>query len=998
MIKFSSYFKEDQLRFLQYLFFAVLLQSAFSQDPLRVRSLSTLDGLSQNSVTQILEDQDGYIWLGTQDGLNRYNGYNFRVFRPDPDDPFSLGDNFIIQMILGPDGRLWLSTREGLSVYEKGTDRFYKIITSPENPFRSFYQMQQLDGRIYLSYYSDRSSIWSVDIHQKFEKPYTLLDTVGRLEHIPIEQPLTFMETSDGASYFFGLSEGIRLPEGQKFSIPDSLVFSFSSETWQSMDIGGNQVLVAHPKKLLSVHTDLSPKIEVVHDSIGVYSFLGFESGFALATNQGLKFLNPRTRSITDLEVEGQNFQTSIIHHLFRDSFGQMWIGTANQGVFIHQPLSRAFNYLNETSSEKQLVTWDATRIGETWYLGTDNGLWVFQNGQLVHHMLSDKKITASVSDDTHNLWIGTQKGELYLLSSDSRSVQKVYKPGSMPITSLLPTDTGLYVASQGGLSLFTGGSFTKIESQVIKHPGYYLFELYEDNSGVVWIGSANGCHYIKRSGQISSIPYKKGSPKSMNFNFVSGFAEDKTGIMWVATYGGGLSRLNPDSTFTHFTEKDGLSNNVIHAICADDQGFLWLTSNGGLTRFDPVSQESVNFTTMDGLKSHNFAVSAIVKSDSMIAIGSTNGLLLFSPSNIHPLRSPPRILWEDIRINYNPIPVSQQVNSLHEVRLNPGDKVISVELSGIKLDHPTDVQYTHQLEGFSAAWVPLPQGSRIISYSSLPYGTYQLRVRASSKNHHFPPSERVLTIHVATPFWFNWWFIALVQVLIVLLIVGAVFYFSRRTLKRRLRELETEAKIQAERHRISQDLHDSVGTHFAYIISKLDYLFLSWGKDEVIQDKKSYLHSLSDFARSGMRLLRETIWALDASHVSSLSLKSKIGDYLKFCLTDSNLRYTFVFSSTQENILSPDALHCFRIIQEAVSNSLRHACAKNLSVSVSIHSTGFEIVIQDDGKGFDPDVTKTGETYGMKSMKKRCEELGASLEIKCVAGTTIRVVKESPK
>lgn len=985
------------MRFLQYLLFTSLLTSAFSQDPLRVRSLSTLDGLSQNSITQILEDEDGYIWLSTQDGLNRYNGYDFRSFRPDPDDPFSLGDNFVIQMILGPDGRLWLNTREGISVYDKVTGRFYKIVKPPQNPVRQFYQMQKVGDRIYVIDYYDNFKIQSIPVAQAFSNPYTVIDSIANQESPNIESPLVLFETYNDF-WILGLNEGLRVSDGARFPIPDSTFFYTSAETWDHEQISEDQVLISHPNKLILLHTD-RPWIEVLSDSIGVFSFQPFGRSVIIGTNQGLKLFDPITHRLSEVTIEGQSFETSIIHHLFQDSFGQLWIGTANQGAFIHQPNTREFIYLkNNALSDQQLVVWDALKIQNTWYLGTDVGLMVFEENTYNRTLLEGRKILSLAFASSKTLYAGAQNGDLFELDLPGMSLRKVSETTHSPVTSLLINDQGLMIGTHKGLGTFRNGYFQLVDSDRVLHPQTYIFELFVDKGGRLWVATAAGVYYRSKKGEIISIPYKKGDPRSMNFNFVSGFAEDVNGALWMATYGGGVSRMNEDSTFTHFTEKDGLPNNVIHAICSDDQGFLWLTSNGGLTRFDPLSYETLTFTTLEGLKSNNFAISAITKADSTVAVGTTNGLLLFSPNKVRPLSSPPRILWEDIRINYRPMQVGQPVNSLHEVRLNPGDKVISLELSGIKLDHPSDVQYAHQLEGFSPTWVPLSQGSRIISYSSLPYGTYQLHVRASSQNRHFAPIERVLTIKVVTPFWFTWWFIALTQVLIVALVIGAVFYFSRRNLKRRLRELETEARIQAERHRISQDLHDSVGTHFAYIISKLDYLFLSWGKEDVIQDKKSYLQSLSDFARSGMRLLRETIWALDAPHVSSLSLKSKIGDYLKFCLTDSSLQYTFDFTSSQESLLSSEALHCFRIIQEAVSNSLKHACAKTLSVTVRIFPAGFEVVIADDGKGFSQKAAKVEETYGLKSMKKRCEELGASLEIESGNGTKIRVLKESPK
>jgi signal transduction histidine kinase len=322
---------------------------------------------------------------------------------------------------------------------------------------------------------------------------------------------------------------------------------------------------------------------------------------------------------------------------------------------------------------------------------------------------------------------------------------------------------------------------------------------------------------------------------------------------------------------------------------------------------------------------------------------------------------------------------------------------VLSIGFAALNINQPEDVYYQYRLHGFDDQWVTALPAQRTLVYSSLPNGEYTLEISAVSKNNLFERSSIQLPIVVLPAFWERPIFIATYILLFMVFVSGIVYYLSRRKLKARVRELETRERIQAERERISRDLHDSVGTHFAQIISKLDYLYLGWNRKE-ISDKQGYLGQVGEFARSGIRMLRETIWALDKSEVEVPSLRSKINEYLKLCFDHGQVKYDLDFWATPTKVNSTLALNCFRIIQERISNSLNHSGATSIKIVFHVFAEGnFRLTIEDNGHGFDIDTGKSNDGhYGLSNMEGRAKELGANFSIlSTISGTVISIIKE---
>ncbi|MEQ8474260.1 MAG: two-component regulator propeller domain-containing protein [Marinoscillum sp.] len=962
-----------------------LAMIAVGQKVMNLKSLTTTDGLSQNSVNQILQGSDGYIWLATQDGLNRFNGYEFEVFRPDPEDSFSVSDNFIIQMFEDSLGRIWISTRSGINVFDVKQNRFHKLVDERPDSYPQKYFLRRYHGFIY----------WleaSLDSPTICRLPETFL--LNQANHSVTKEVEEVQILPKG--FYFYFQNG-----GELYALGENAIYQVNSEKihqstcsaggdiqyWDYLQLSDSTYMLPG-----SSHLQLFDPVSLSVKNIGNVGAVSFEKtrdGNLVGTNDGLYLFQSGNNEIQPVTTLPHRLTNTTVHDIFTDTFGQIWLGTANKGVFIYDPKWEAF----ELGYSEGEIVWGVAERSDFLYVATQNGLYEYRKDQknVTNKYFLKEKITAVFVDSTGALWVGTSDGEVLKQIGRETAIASVFDFGinQSAVSDFIEDKSGnIWVGAHGGLyKVNPDGHARKLSSETDEY--FYVMDLYEDDSGNVWVGTNQGLSYFTPSERLVQIPYVKGDPKSINFYFASAIQQDDQGNIWVGTYGGGISRLNPDSTFTHFTEKEGLSNNVIHAMVSDDMGGLWFVSNGGLTYFDTDALIIKNYDQNNGIGVQDFALSGGHKfADGKIGFGSINGLLTFYADSVLKLIASPDLKWEGLSVNYKPI-IAKSLDSAQRIDLYYEDRVFSLNLAALKFDDPSDVSYQYKLDGFNLDWVDLDPNARLISYSSLPFDHYELLVKASSKKNLFDPVLRSLTIVVHPPYWLTWWFISITVVMALGAGAGLVYYLSRRKLKLRLAELETRERVQRERERISRDLHDSVGTHFAYIISRLDFLYLGWDQDHV-PDKKDYLNKLSDFARSGMKMLRETIWALSEEQLDANSLKLKIDDYLKLCFANLRTNYSFKFDVSSDKVKAALALNTFRIIQETVSNALKHADAKNIAISFHLDAQKLRLEISDDGKGFNVgEAQKMEDHYGLENLEKRANELAAQIQVQSGPGGT---------
>lgn len=959
-----------------FLIFTIFYSSVlYAQNTLKVKQYTTAEGLSQNSINDILEDQAGYIWLASQDGLNRFNGKYFTHFRHNKSDSFSISDNFITRLILDDSGRIWMCTRNFINVYNTKTGRFHKLKIMNENSLS--FQIIKSGAYFYLQLtIGTVIEIFRINQSEKFTDAYIDIEKIGqRVNKVNPKKTFSIIPISQDSLWF--LSEDLSFLYPSYTDANWDYYFSQDNQTTGLLQWNDTATLVSDLNNIISINPT-NKHITVLQSNKGTYDFIPYaDDSIWIATNTGLYASSFSNFNVQPIDFEGYNLKNVIFHSLFKDSFGQYWFGTANHGVFVYHAQNQQFQYLSVDAIDHPFVRDVLNEKGNFW-MATDLGLFVRYKTGIINKYFQGKKLTGIYLQD-QTIYTGTNDGMIYLINHNNLTIDSIYLGKSAEITDFISYNNKIYITSYIGLFQWNP-ELKSIQQISVEFENFtsYFFTGYVDRNNQLWLGHSDGCSQLA-NGIWKHYRYADDTNKSPNFNFVSDFAEDQNGGLWMATYGGGLSKLNTDNTFNHFSRENGLINDVVYSMVADQLGQFWLTTNAGITRFDPISLKAVNFDLNTGLKNYNFGISNMVfTSQNTILLGTSDGVVQFDPLNLKPFSIPPRMYWSEIMVNFE---AEELYNT--PLILNSNRDILSVRFDGLKFDLINDVHYSYKLETESV-WIPLPDQLDRIIYNSIPFGNHQLMVRASSKGGHFEDNILTLDVKVLPPMWQRWYFILLASLMLLLLIAVITFYFSRVRIKKKLAELEMKEKVREERERISRDLHDSVGTHFAYIISKLDYLNLTWGQ-EILADKKDYLSKLTEFSRNGMRMLRETIWVLEQEEVDATGFKRKIEDHLTQCLSHHSIEHHFHFASLFPKINSRTAHHVFRIVQEAISNSIRHANPTTINVDLTFDSsTTVQLSIEDNGTGFDVAASQVanGENYGIKNMMTRASEISALLTI----------------
>ncbi|MEM7298468.1 MAG: ATP-binding protein, partial [Bacteroidota bacterium] len=500
----------------------------------------------------------------------------------------------------------------------------------------------------------------------------------------------------------------------------------------------------------------------------------------------------------------------------------------------------------------------------------------------------------------------------------------------------------------------------------------------FESQDGTVWLGSNFGFQSI-RNEEISLYEYDQENLKSgPAFNFISGFFEDKWGRIWIATFGGGVSCLDREkNTFFHLNKADGLSNNICSAIEGNDR-HVFVSSNGGISRIDIESLEIVNYTISDGLTSNEFAIASSYKHNNDFLFGNVNGLVAFKADDLIDsiYNSAPTIT--NFIANYTSAPYARIQKTLD---VYPSDKIFSLEFSTMAMKELDQLVYQYKMDGFNDSWVSTDPSNRRATYI-LPPGEYVFNVKAINKQ--IETETRALRVVVHPAYYQTWWFFTLVGLAAITLVVLLSRYYSHQQLKEKLRKLEVQQKIQSERERISRDLHDNVGSQITYIATSINNLSHNENTEQ--------LKDLGDFTRDTMRQLRETIWVINHDEVTLDELRTKVVDFLSEILRPhAEMTHQVIFPDTDQKLNPTRAINIFRIIQEAVNNSIKHANAQKLTITLELNDNP-RLIIKDDGDGFDGK-DKNGH-FGLLNMRQRAQELGGIFEVESQGndGTTITV------
>ena len=691
------------------LFFSVMAPMAHaSVSTVRFDRLSIEDGLSIDSIRCILQDQKGFLWIGTGNGLNRYDGYEFKVFRHDPQDPQSISESQITALHEDSNGVLWIGTKGGgLNRYNVKTGRFDHFRHHPSDP-------HSLSNDIVRSIHEDNQGIlWfgtsdGLNRYDKDKQQFVRYQTAATNPSHVGHDITAITEDQQGVLWLGTFADGLRrfdaknqrfVPYRQQTSDPYSLSHNSISTLnrdkngtlWIGTQGGGlNQYDSSSDRFIHLLHqpdhaNSLSNNnVLSVHEDVQGRLWVGTSNGLNRYDSQTGRFTH-FNHSPSDLKSLSNDYITA----LYLDATNVLWIGTDGGGVNKYQSKRESFGHFNHQPANPDSLSHNTVLAiykdsKETLWVGTRLGLnrYDADNQRFVHfkhdpddaNSLSHNSVRVIYEDNQGTLWVGTDNG---LNRFDANTGQfthfrhQAYYRQSLTddrITAIYQDNQGiLWIGTRGGLNQYDpiSGQFTRFKHQgaVADSLSYdRVTTIFQDSQHRLWVGTSGGLNrYQPETKGFVHYRHKRENPDSLSHDMVTSIFEDSKGIIWVGTYGG-LNRFEPQrEAFVHYRGEQGLIDDSVYGILEDEMGLFWLSTDQGISQFDPTTETFKNHSVKEGLQSSEYNLGAYFKSaDSEMFFGGMNGFNRFFAKNIHDNRREPNVVLTNFLLFNEVVPVAE--------------------------------------------------------------------------------------------------------------------------------------------------------------------------------------------------------------------------------------------------------------------------------------------------------------------------------------------------
>lgn len=678
---------------------------------LRFEHLSLEQGLPQISATSVIQDQQGFLWIGTRDGLARYDGYRFKVFKHNADDPYSLSSNEIWAIFEDNQGMLWVGTwGGGLNRFNPNTEQFTHYRSDDSNPHSLnndtvFAITQDRLGMIWLgtrggglNRFDPKTEQFS---HYRSDdsNPHSLSeDTVTAITQD--QQGMLWVGTYGGLNRFNPKTERFtryRSDANNPNSLSNDKIRIITQDRQGTLWVGTNGGLNRfNPKTEQFTHYrfDADNSHSLSNDTVLAIT-QDRQGELWVGTWSGLNRFNPKTEQFTRYRFDANNpnsLSDDTVGAIIQDRHGTLWLGTHGGGLNRFNPKTEKFGHYRFDASNPNGLNDDNVRAitqgrhGDLW-MGTWSGGLNRLNPktqQFSHYQfdandpnsLSDGIVLATTEDRQGILWVGTYGGGLNRFDPNTGQFTRYHAAPNSSNSLSHNTVWAITEDSQGTLWLGTWGGLNRFDPKTNQFTHYRanpdnpnslsddtIVAITEDSQGMLWVGTYTGLNrFNPKTGQFTHYRYDPNNPNSLSNNDTWAITEDSQGTLWVGTTNG-LNRMDPQTgQFKRFTEKQGLPNNIIHRIEEDNDGFLWLSTGKGLSRFNPVTERFKNFDASDGLQSNEFNSGASFKGNSgELFFGGVKGFNRFFPDEITEDDQMPVVVFTDMLLLNKPVPIGQQ-------------------------------------------------------------------------------------------------------------------------------------------------------------------------------------------------------------------------------------------------------------------------------------------------------------------------------------------------
>lgn len=1011
-------------------------------------------------INAIAQDATGFMWFAGSNGLARYDGYTLKFYRYDEHQRGSLSHSYVYSLLLDSHGRFWVGTREGLNLYNPDTDTF-TVFRQPNNTSTSFNGddirclFEDSEGHLWLG---TRGGLYSFDAGIQAYHRYQI-NGVNRTENTD-NIVWSIAEDQRGSLWIGNHSSGVSrldlasnefrhytdFTDGKASNPRNDIrrIFVGSNNNVWAGTYGGGILRLNRAKDAFEPFEhehELSEKSRIIWD------FAEDSDGHLwIADGSAVSVINSNTGEIfryshSSLAVNSPG--NYVVNRLFVNRAGDIWVGYFPSGIDLVDRQSAIFQNFTHapndptTVSDGGILASAEDSHGNLW-IGAGYGLNYFdRSNNTVERTLynpnnpqgiSGNTVLSVVEDNQQTLWLGIWSGGLNRRDANSTTFRQ-YMPeagnprsllGKEPWALLLDSQQRLWIATDRGINRYNSETddFTRYlpqPEQMDDDVTLYTRALLEDHAGRLWVGSIRGLYLLDPStGQFTRFRSKYEDPHSLSNDYVIALYQDSKNHIWVGTHGGGLNLFDPETgNFTRFTTKEGLANDVITSIVEDHDGNLWLSSQQGLSRFNPKTHIIRNHNTSHGLSGNLFNRNTGLRTrDGSLFFGNSHGFVLFDPRQIHINQYQPPVVFTGFRIFNQPFTLHQNNTSLTQsieyakhIQVQHDQTMLTLEYAALNYRAPTKNQYAYKLEGFDQDWIYVGS-QRQATYTNLDSGQYQLRVKAANDDGIWNNEGAAITLEVLPPLWYTGWAYTVYALLLAIVSYIALIVFLAQRVRdqtglftARMRELDILKRefLDNTAHKLRTPLYSMVG-----LSETLLYSFNSTLADEAKDN-------LNMIAASGKRLCGLVNELIDYTELCDDNLKLEFQPVNLYILTELVFSLVAPMAQTKPirliNALSPNMTHVLadekrlqQVLLNLVENGVKYTREGFVTVSGEISASHVRLSVEDSGIGIAPermnnifapfhrnnDPSKTqGNSLGLAISLKLVEMHGSTIEVK---------------
>lgn len=968
------------------------------------RHYTVSDGLCANTIWDIEQDEQGYMWFGTKYGLSRFDGYDFKSFQYQKGVAGSLGNNFIRKIFKYDAKTFWIGTDEGIYVFNLETEKF-----SLFKPLEHFFIndiIRANNGEIWIA--TKEKGIFRFSPQSKKLRCFSTSTSPG----IASNEVSKILQDDNGEIWIGTYGKGIDVLNPKTNQIRN---YSISAKERLSSNVildlykdSSGDIWIGTMAGGLNLWSKRSGKFTIYRKSSGnsisdniVRAVYEPKPGFiCLGTEKGLNIFDRKNNRFTVYQNKNNDpfsINDDAVYNVFKDKEGGIWVGTYFGGLNYYHEGSSGFEFyypsgVKNSLSGNAVSAFLETGPGNMWIGTEDGGLNYFNTADKTFRKfpfsagqdsLSYHNIHALYKDKAGNIWIGMYTGGLNVLNPSTGRIKRYSSDPSNP-TSL--SDNSVYsieedrqgriwISTISGLNLYDerNDRFIRIKGKNLDKS--CIYQVYQDQDDVIWIATYdNGLIRMDKNNRLTQYSYST-KPGAISSNKVICMLDDGLGNLWLGTDGGGLNVLNKSTgKFKSYQDAHWIKSAVIYGIVKDNEGKMWFSTNNGVFEFDPERRTQRSFGKWDNLQSQQYNYKAYYKDSSgKLYFGGINGFNAFYPGQVQSKTSTPNVSFtnfqlfnRDLDLNDKNSPLKRSINYTDKVVLNYDQSVLSIEYASLSFIAPNKLLYAFKMDGFDKNWNNVA-GQRKATYTNLPAGDYRFQVKVIDDSGADVGQVSSIQIKILPPFYktFTAYFIY-----IVVLVIGAFWLRRYVYLKEKRRN---EIKLERLKNKNEQDFYKQkiefftamaheIRTPLSLIIAPLEKLLLRKEKDEEAMNQLQVMDENSDRLLTlvnqllDFRRIESDIFEIHPEGIDLIYLVNNIRDRFSPIAVKRGLEFSVEshFKKLEVNA-DPEAL--MKILSNLLINAFKFA-RKRLAIKINeIHTAGngeqmISISVEDDGIG----------------------------------------------